>query len=72
MQGETWRKRKDNDRLVIFCLGTVINETLEQGMLISERRKSLGRKQKILNFKKNKYRYGMQKAVFKSTPTILV
>lgn len=54
MQGETWRKRKDNDRLVIFCLGTVINETLEQGMLISERRKSLGRKQKVLNLKKKK------------------
>lgn len=51
MQGKTWRKRKD-DRLVIFCLGTVINETLEQGMPISERRESLGKKQKVLDFKK--------------------
>lgn len=38
-------KRKDSARAVISVLGTVINETLEQGTQVSEEEESLGRKQ---------------------------
>lgn len=38
-------KRKEGARAVISVLGTVINETLEQGTQVSEGEESLGRKQ---------------------------